>query len=213
MSCWWLLLTVPCVQALFRTLDPWQGRILVDGVDCRTVRPAVLRRGLAIIPQDPVLFTGTLRSNLDPFGQHTDAEVWAALERCTLADYARRHEEGLACNVDEGGKNFSVGQRQLLCLGRAVLSSALILCVDEATANVDHETDALIQATIREVFAGRTVITIAHRVSTVLQCDRVIVMDAGEVAEDGSPDALVDAGGLFAELVVASRTTPPAPAL
>eukprot|EP00051_Salpingoeca_urceolata_P023208 m.390781 g.390781 ORF g.390781 m.390781 type:complete len:204 (+) comp20078_c0_seq21:146-757(+) len=140
--------------------------------------------------QEPVLFSGTLRDNLDPFGEYTDAELWDALRRCALVD-AVSEQGGLAGSVAENGSNFSVGQRQLLCLGRALLKRSRLLCVDEATANVDHETDALIQQALKEEFRDCTVITIAHRIATIVDCDRVVVMDKGRVVEFGKPQDLV----------------------
>ncbi|CAG0920359.1 unnamed protein product [Notodromas monacha] len=174
--------------ALFRIVEAVKGRILIDGVDISRIGLHDLRSRLTIIPQDPVLFSGDLRMNLDPFKANSDEEVWRALEHAHLKPYVQK--VGLDYVVSEGGENLSVGQRQLICLARALLRHTKILVLDEATAAVDMETDDLIQKTIREEFKDATVVTIAHRLNTIMDYDRVIVLDQGEVKEFGSPDEL-----------------------
>merc|ERR1719464_574899 len=144
-----------------------------------------------MIPQDPVLFSGSLRMNLDPVKQFTDSQLWETLELAHLKDYANTLEKGLAHEIAEGGENLSVGQRQLVCLARALLRKTKILVLDEATAAVDLETDDLIQATIRKEFSDCTILTIAHRLNTIMDSSRVLVLDAGKIAEFDSPEALL----------------------
>ncbi|XP_072516288.1 ATP-binding cassette sub-family C member 10 [Salminus brasiliensis] len=175
--------------ALFRMVDLNQGRILLDGEDISQVGLAQLRSKLAIIPQDPFLFSSSVRENLDPTGRYLDQRLLDALEQCHLADVVQRIG-GLDAEVGERGKSLSVGQRQLLCLARALLTEANVLCIDEATASVDHKTDMLLQKTIRERFKDKTVLTIAHRLNTIMDSDRVLVMHAGKVVEFDSPAAL-----------------------
>ncbi|KAF7325679.1 Multidrug resistance-associated ABC transporter protein [Mycena kentingensis (nom. inval.)] len=157
------------------------GRILIDGIDIARVGLRDLRRSLTIIPQDPTILSGTIRSTLDPEGAFSDAEISSALRRVHLT------HANLDNPVSEGGDNFSAGEKQLLCLGRAVLKHSRILVMDEATASVDYSTDALITASIREAFASSTVLTIAHRLSTIVAYDRVLVLHEGRVAEFDSP--------------------------
>ncbi|KAK7127960.1 hypothetical protein R3I93_020518 [Phoxinus phoxinus] len=175
--------------ALFRMVELNQGQILLDGVDISSVRLGNLRSKLAIIPQDPFLFSSSVRENLDPHGHHPDFRLLDALEQCHLGDVVQRIG-GLDSEVGERGKSLSVGQRQLLCLARALLTEANILCIDEATASVDQKTDMLLQKTIREKFKDKTVLTIAHRLNTIMDSDRVLVMHAGKVVEFDSPAAL-----------------------
>eukprot|EP00026_Physarum_polycephalum_P000551 Phypoly_transcript_00552.p1 GENE.Phypoly_transcript_00552~~Phypoly_transcript_00552.p1 ORF type:complete len:1441 (-),score=206.09 Phypoly_transcript_00552:79-4401(-) len=176
--------------ALFRLVEAASGAIYIDSIDISKIGLADLRSRMAIIPQDPVLFTGTVRSNMDPFEHCTDTEIWNVLESVHMK-YAIEILPGkLDCLVQENGDNFSVGQRQLLCLGRALLRKAKILLLDEATASVDIETDALIQRTIREKFVENTVLTIAHRINTILDSDRVMVLDHGRVVEFDTPQEL-----------------------
>lgn len=175
--------------SLFRIVEGCEGQIVVDGIDVSTIGLHDLRSRITIIPQDPVLFQGTLRYNLDPTGSHSSEDLWAALERAHLKDAF--DEEGLEFQVIEGGLNLSVGQRQLVCLARAVLRRTKILVLDEATASVDMETDALVQQTLREHMEDCTVITIAHRLHTVLQSDRVVVMEQGRIVEVGEPAGLL----------------------
>ncbi|KAI1286675.1 ATP-binding cassette sub-family C member 3 [Halotydeus destructor] len=177
--------------ALFRIIEPANGTILIDGVDVGDIGLHTLRSGLIIIPQDPVLFTGSLRLNLDPLGCHDDAELWTALKLAHLQHFVDSLNIGLEFAITEGGENLSVGQRQLLCLARALLRKSKILILDEATAAVDLETDDLIQRTIRDEFADCTVLTIAHRLKTILDHDRVLVMDRGAVLEYDSPKKLL----------------------
>jgi len=177
--------------ALFRIIEAADGAILIDGVNTSEIGLHSLKRKLAIIPQDPVLFSGTVRDNLDPSETHEDAAIWTALEQAHLKTFMSTLKDGLLSDVQEGGENFSLGQRQLFCLARALLRRAKILVLDEATAAVDLETDDLIQKTIREQFAFCTVITIAHRLNTILDNDLIVVMDKGEIKERGAPQDLL----------------------
>ncbi|NXR01079.1 MRP7 protein, partial [Sagittarius serpentarius] len=187
--------------ALFRMLELKSGRILLDGVDSQLVGLEELRSRLAIIPQDPFLFSGSIRENLDPQGKRTDAELREVLEQCHLWD-AVTQMGGLDSELGERGKSLSLGQRQLVCLARALLTQAKVLCIDEATASVDQKTDQLLQQTIRQRFADKTVLTIAHRLNTILDSDRVLVMQAGRVAELDSPTRLSQKdGSLFQRLL------------
>ncbi|KAM6346782.1 ATP-binding cassette sub-family C member 2 [Alca torda] len=187
-------------NCLFRVLEAAGGKIIIDEVDIATIGLHDLRQNLTIIPQDPVLFTGTLRMNLDPFDQYTDEEVWKALELAHLKTYVQALPEGLLHLVSEGGENLSVGQRQLVCLARALLRKAKILILDEATAAVDLETDHLIQTTIRSEFADCTVLTIAHRLHTIMDSNRVMVLQAGRIVEYDSPEELLKKQGVFSAM-------------
>ncbi|XP_030383704.1 multidrug resistance-associated protein 1 isoform X7 [Scaptodrosophila lebanonensis] len=178
--------------ALFRIIEAAEGRILIDGVDIASLGLHMLRSRLTIIPQDPVLFSGSLRINLDPFDVKTDDEIWRALELSHLKTFVKSLPAGLNHGISEGGENLSVGQRQLVCLARALLRKTKVLVLDEATAAVDLETDDLIQKTIRSEFKGCTVLTIAHRLNTILDSDKVIVLDKGVIKEFSSPTELLD---------------------
>ncbi|KAF9165614.1 hypothetical protein DFQ26_009690 [Actinomortierella ambigua] len=167
------------------------GSILIDGVDISTIGLAFLRQHLAIIPQDPTLFAGTLRENLDPFNEKSDADLWEAIERAHLKDHVATLSDGLEHKVEQGGENFSVGQRSLICLARALLRQTKVLVLDEATSSVDVETDELIQRTIRTEFKDRTILTIAHRIKTVMDYDRILVLEKGRVVEFASPSSLL----------------------
>ncbi|KAI0229208.1 hypothetical protein L0F63_004555 [Massospora cicadina] len=175
--------------SLLRIVEAAEGQILIDGVDIAKLGLKDLRTKVAIIPQEPVLFVGSIRTNLDPFNQTTDEEIWRALDAVHLADKIRSMPNQLESEVIENGKNFSLGQRQLFCIARAVLSNTKVLVLDEATAAIDMATDLIIQSAIKENFAGMTVLTIAHRLNTIIECDKVLVMDGGR------PD------GQFASLV------------
>ncbi|XP_054838697.1 ATP-binding cassette sub-family C member 2 isoform X2 [Eublepharis macularius] len=187
-------------NCLFRILEAAGGKILIDGLDIATLGLHDLRRNLTIIPQDPILFSGTLRMNLDPFDQYSDEEVWRALELAHLKSYVHDLPERLLHLVSEAGENLSVGQRQLLCLARALLRKSKILILDEATAAVDMETDHLIQETIRSEFASCTVLTIAHRLHTIMDSHRVMVLQAGKIVEFNSPEQLLQEDGIFADM-------------
>uniref|UniRef100_A0A8C0UAT8 ATP binding cassette subfamily C member 10 n=1 Tax=Cyanistes caeruleus TaxID=156563 RepID=A0A8C0UAT8_CYACU len=189
--------------ALFRMVEMKSGRILLDGVDSQLLSFACRSR-LAIIPQDPFLFSGSIRENLDPQGKRTDAELREVLEQCHLWD-AVAQMGGLDSELGERGKSLSVGQRQLVCLARALLTQAKVLCIDEATASVDQKTDQLLQQTIRQRFADKTVLTIAHRLNTILDSDRVLVMQAGRVAELDSPAHLSQKDGSLFQRLLHSR--------
>ncbi|KAM0842046.1 hypothetical protein ACQ4PT_058606 [Festuca glaucescens] len=190
------------IQALFRIVDPTVGRILVDDVDVCTIGLHDLRSRLSIIPQDPTMFEGTLRSNLDPLGEYNDNQIWGALDNCQLGDEVRKKELKLDSPVIENGENWSVGQRQLVCLGRVILKRTKILVLDEATASVDTATDNLIQKTLRENFSEATVITIAHRITSVLDSDMVLLLDNGVAVERDTPAKLLeDKSSLFSKLV------------
>ncbi|XP_072168419.1 multidrug resistance-associated protein 1-like [Diadema setosum] len=183
--------------ALFRIIEPAGGQIEIDGIDIAKIGLRDLRSRITIIPQDPVLFAGSLRMNLDPFESYTDDDIWLALKLSHLHTFVSGLPEGLQHECTEGGENLSVGQRQLICLARALLRKSKILVLDEATAAVDLETDDLIQATIRTEFSECTVITIAHRLNTIMDSTRILVMDAGQIAEFDTPSELLAKGGIF----------------
>ncbi|CAM6100457.1 unnamed protein product [Calypogeia fissa] len=190
------------IQALFRLVEPCEGSIIIDGVDIGTIGLTDLRARLSVIPQEPTIFEGTVRTNLDPFDQHTDHEVWESLESCMIADAVKEKPEKLNSLVTSQGENWSVGERQLLCLARAVLKKARILVLDEASASLDITTDAIIQKAIRRQFAHCTVINVAHRIPTVIDSDRVLVFDAGHLKENDSPQNLLsNENSLFSKLV------------
>uniref|UniRef100_A0A3P9ATB7 Canalicular multispecific organic anion transporter 1 n=1 Tax=Maylandia zebra TaxID=106582 RepID=A0A3P9ATB7_9CICH len=184
-------------NCLFRIIEAAEGYIRIDDVDISKIGLHDLRNRLTIIPQDPVLFSGSLRMNLDPFDKFSDEEIWRALELSHLKSYVSGLQEGLQHEVAEGGENLSVGQRQLLCLARALLRKSRILILDEATAAVDLETDNLIQNTIRKEFSDCTVLTIAHRLHSIMDSSRVMVLDAGKVVEFDSPSNLLEKEGHF----------------
>ncbi|XP_026002192.1 multidrug resistance-associated protein 5 [Astatotilapia calliptera] len=192
--------------ALFRLVELTGGSIIIDGVNVAQIGLYDLRSKLAIIPQEPVLFIGTIRSNLDPWDQYSDAEVWEALEKTHIKEMVSQLPHSLHSEVTENGENFSVGERQLLCVARALLRNSKILLLDEATAAIDTETDRLIQETIRTAFGSCTTLIIAHRLNTVMSCSRVMVMDSGQILEFDSPVALLaDENSRFRAMIEASE--------
>lgn len=178
------------IAALFRLTDI-KGEMIIDDVITNDIGLHDLRSKISIIPQEPVLFSGTMRKNLDPFDDYSDDVLWKALEAVELKDAVMDLAAGLNSKMSEGGSNFSVGQRQLVCLARAIIRNNKILVLDEATANVDPQTDGLIQTTIRKQFSDCTVLTIAHRLHTVMDSDKVLVMDAGQMVEFDHPHILL----------------------
>uniref|UniRef100_A0A7N6B9Z8 ABC-type glutathione-S-conjugate transporter n=1 Tax=Anabas testudineus TaxID=64144 RepID=A0A7N6B9Z8_ANATE len=182
---------------IFRILEAAKGKIFIDGVNIADIGLHDLRSRITIIPQDPVLFSGSLRMNLDPFDTYTDEEVWNSLELAHLKTFVSNLPDKLNHECSEGGENLSLGQRQLVCLARALLRKTKILVLDEATAAVDLETDTLIQSTIRTQFEDCTVLTIAHRLNTIMDYTRVIVMDRGHISEMDSPANLITQRGQF----------------
>lgn len=209
--------------SLLRIVEPVRGSVLIDDVNIHEIGLHDLRSHIAIIPQDPVLFSGNVRRNLDPFDRYSDEEIWRALSLSQMKDYVQALDGGLSAVVAENGENFSVGQRQMLCVARAILRKAHVLLVifsfspprartvltlsspqlDEATASIDVESDFKIQQMIRQNFQGVTILTIAHRLSTVIDSDRVLVLDQGTIAEYDAPKTLLAKGGLFRSMVEA----------
>jgi len=194
-------------MALFRMMEVSGGTITIDGVDISTIGLEDLRSKLSIIPQDPVLFVGTVRYNLDPFHMYTDDELWDALSKCHVKHTIKALDGQLDANIIENGENFSVGERQLLCMARALLRHSKILLLDEATAAIDTETDSLIQQTIKDAFADCTMLTIAHRLNTVVTSDRILVLDEGKVIEYDTPTKLLaDSGSVFAQMMAVQES-------
>ena len=175
--------------------------MLIDCVDVGTLNLQTARRSMAVIAQDPVLFGGSLRRNLDPFSVQTDLDLWTALEEVQLKAMVEKLPGQLEYRVNETGSNFSVGERQLVCLARALVQKSKIIVMDEATANVDFKTDNLIQEVIRHKFKDSTVLTIARRLNTIMDYDKVLILDGGRMVEFDKPEILIQNGGIFAELV------------
>ncbi|KAJ2390705.1 hypothetical protein H4S02_001710 [Coemansia sp. RSA 2611] len=193
--------------ALFRIIEGAGGDIIIDGQPISQYGVADVRNKLSIIPQDPVLFADTVRENLDSFNRYNNQEIWVALEHAHLADFIRTKDDRLEFQITPGGENFSVGQRQLICLAHALLKQAKILVLDEATAAIDNATDSIIQESIRREFKNCTVLTIAHRVNTIIDSDLILVMDGGKAAEYDTPaNLLQNKDSLFAKLVEESKT-------
>lgn len=190
------------IGALFRLVEPAGGKIIVDGIDIGSIGLHDLRSRFGIIPQDPTLFNGTVRYNLDPLSQHSDQEIWEVLGKCQLQESVQEKEGGLDSSVVEDGANWSMGQRQLFCLGRALLRRSRVLVLDEATASIDNATDLILQKTIRTEFADCTVITVAHRIPTVMDCTKVLSISDGKLVEYDEPMNLMKKeGSLFGKLV------------
>eukprot|EP00197_Chlamydomonas_leiostraca_P002886 CAMPEP_0202857580 /NCGR_PEP_ID=MMETSP1391-20130828/470_1 /ASSEMBLY_ACC=CAM_ASM_000867 /TAXON_ID=1034604 /ORGANISM="Chlamydomonas leiostraca, Strain SAG 11-49" /LENGTH=1463 /DNA_ID=CAMNT_0049536397 /DNA_START=117 /DNA_END=4508 /DNA_ORIENTATION=- len=177
--------------ALFRMVEAESGRVVIDGVDIATLGLRDLRSKMSIIPQDPFMFSGSVRKNLDPFSAHADTALWEVLDKVGLHAAISALDDKLEAKVVDGGANFSLGQRQLFCMARAMLRQSKILMLDEATASVDLDTDNAIQVAIREAFAATTTLIIAHRLNTIMDVDRVVVMGDGQVLEADHPDSLL----------------------
>ncbi|KAJ2534066.1 Canalicular multispecific organic anion transporter 1 [Coemansia sp. RSA 1935] len=211
------------VQAIMRMVEPAAGKIIIDGIDIATIGLHDLRSRISVIPQDPVLFYGSIRDNLDPMDEYTDDEVWAAIRATHIEGLLEKPTEKYVEDPDDddmgvwvegigldkwvmyGGNNFSVGERQLLSLCRALLWKRKILVLDEATANIDNKTDQLIQTILRNEFKDCTILTIAHRLNTVMDCDRILVMNQGTVAEFDTPENLLAQDGPFTQLVASMK--------
>ncbi|KAK1404981.1 ABC-type xenobiotic transporter [Heracleum sosnowskyi] len=200
------------IQTIFRIVEPTAGKISIDGINISLIGLHDLRSKLSIIPQDPTMFEGTVRSNLDPLEEYTDEQIWEVLDKCQLGDEVRNKENKLDSTVSENGENWSVGQRQLVCLGRVLLKKSKLLILDEATASVDTATDNMIQQTLRQHFTDSTVLTIAHRITSVLDSDMVLLLDNGLVEEYDTPSKLLENKSssfskLVAEYSVRSNTS------
>jgi len=195
------------VMTLFRLVEPEAGSsIKIDDIPITDLKLSDLRKKISIIPQDPILFSGTIRFNMDPFNEHSDAEIWEALENAGLKQTISELENKLESEVRTNGENFSVGQRQLLCLARAMIRDSHILIMDEATASVDIETDAIIQKALRTKFSNVTVLTIAHRLNTIIDYDKILVLSKGEVLEYDTPKNLLYETNENGELVPCTST-------
>eukprot|EP00466_Bigelowiella_natans_P015206 jgi/Bigna1/46166/estExt_Genewise1.C_20256 len=181
-----------------------QGMVIVDGHDISAVPLKTLRSKISVIPQDPIVFPATIKANLDPYEDYSDEEIMQTIEMVHLGEWVRQ-VGGLEYEISSGSDEMSLGQKQLLCMARALLSRPKILILDEATASIDYRTDQLIQKMVTEEFKAVTVLTIAHRIDTILHYDRILVMDQGSVAEFGPPEELLKRGGIFASLMRESR--------
>ncbi|KAI5445048.1 ATP-binding cassette sub- C member 8, variant 3 [Lathyrus oleraceus] len=189
------------ISALFRLVEPSRGDILIDGLNICSMGLKDLRMKLSIIPQEPTLFKGSIRTNLDPLGLYSDDDIWKAIEKCQLKETISKLPSLLDSSVSDEGGNWSLGQRQLFCLGRVLLKRNKILVLDEATASIDSATDAILQRVIRQEFEECTVITVAHRVPTVIDSDMVMVLSYGKLMEYDEPSKLMDTNSSFSKLV------------
>ena len=195
------------MNGLFRIENLSEGSIIIDGIDIAHVPLRILRSRIGIIPQDPVMFSASVRYNLDPLDDHTDEEIWSALDEVNMKESVNSLPEKLNEAVTEGGENFSAGQRQLICIARVLLKQPRILVMDEATASIDNETDKMIQVMIRNKFNDSTLLTIAHRLHTIIDSDQIMVLDNGVAMEIDKPRNLLNKGGLFYELWERHKST------
>ena len=180
---------------LFRILEPTLGQIFIDDIDITKIGLSLLREIITVIPQDPTLIEGTLRENLDPAGNFSDDDMIFNINIIGLAYLIS--DDGLDFQIKEDGKNLSSGEKQLICMVRAILRKSKIILMDEATSSVDYNTEKLIQKTLLNNLKGSTIITIAHRIKTIINYDRILVFDKGEVIEEGSPNSLIEKKGVF----------------
>ncbi len=193
--------------SLFRIFESTSGQIIIDGIDISFLSLHKLRSSITVIPQDPILFSGSLRYNIDPMRQYSDHQILQVLNDVKLSQFYSSLSEGLDYEIVGNGDNLSVGQKQLICLARAILKKSKILVLDEATASIDTQTDVHIQSIIEKHFAKSTILTIAHRLDTVVKYDRIIVLSQGNVVESGKPyDLLKDCDSLFYKLKKESIT-------
>ncbi|KAE9413188.1 hypothetical protein Angca_005362 [Angiostrongylus cantonensis] len=193
-------------RGLLRLVEKASGDVFIDGVNIADLGLHELRTRITIIPQDPVLFSSTLRFNVDPFNQFPDSDVWLALEACQLKQMILKHKDGLMCEIEEGGKNISIGERQLVCLCRSLLEGGGILILDEATASLDHIAQTLVNEVVRVHFRYATVITIAHKLETIGECDRILVIEDGELVEFDTPENLLARNdSVYREMVETSK--------
>lgn len=189
------------LQVLFRLVNPHSGKILLDGVDHMQMGVHEIRQQMSVIPQNAVLFNGSIRTNLDPLNFYSDEEIWKSLSEVNLKDDICGHGQGLEVEVKSDGVSLSAGQKQLLCLARAILRKNKIIMMDEATANVDNETDKLIQKTVKKKFVGSSLLIIAHRIRTIIKSDKIIVVDSGVCKEFGSPRDLIKKDSMFLSMI------------
>ncbi|CAL8139528.1 unnamed protein product [Orchesella dallaii] len=190
------------LNSLFRIIEPYSGSITIDGVNLKTLGLQNLRSRISIIPQNPCMFAGTVRQNMDPFNNFSDEEIWDALRECVMYEAINRLDNGLNAAVHEYGSNFSAGQRQFICLARAILGKKKILLCDEPTASLDGLSSILMIQNIKNHFESSTVLLVAHRISSVMHCDKLVVMEGGEIVDQGSPlDLLKKQYGPFYEMV------------
>jgi ABC-type multidrug transport system fused ATPase/permease subunit len=187
--------------SLFRILEPIEGIISIDDIDITTIGLKKLRSNITIIPQDPAIFSGTLRYNIDPLNLVTDDEIKNVMNKINFNYIINKHPNGLYQDIAEGGSNLSVGEKQLICICRAILRKSKIIIMDEATASIDFQTEEIIQKAINEIMKNSTVLTIAHRIKTIIKYDKILVLDNGEVKDFDSPEILKKKkDGIFYEL-------------
>jgi len=193
------------MQALYRLAEAEAGSIIIDEINIAEIGLEDLRSNISIIPQEATMFTGTVRYNLDPFNKYNESDLWQSLELANLKTFILSLPNKLDEEITEGGANFSVGQRQLVCMARVLLQNPKILLMDEATASVDMDTDRLIQTTIRTAFKNTTLLIIAHRLNTVMDLDRIMVLDQGHVSEFDTPKNLAnDKTSLLYSMIMAT---------
>ena len=178
-------------MCLFRILEATQGKILIDDVDISTIGLDILRSNLTIIPQDPALMEGTLRYNIDPLNNYQDNDILNVMEKIGFDYIVKNNDKGLNQKIEEGGENLSVGEKQLICITRAILRKSKIIVMDEATANIDYKTEEIIQKAISEILEESTIITIAHRIKTIINYDKILILDNGSVVNFDSPNNLL----------------------
>jgi len=188
--------------SLFRIVEPLAGKIWIDGVDISQIGLETLRKNITIIPQEPTIFSGTLRSNLDPFNEYSEREILEVIQKAQLDNLITTNNKGIDFPINEGGGNLSAGEKQLICIARAVLRKSKIIVMDEATASIDINTEHSIQELMNDAFKDSTMLIIAHRINTIINCNKVMVLSYGELKEFDTPENLLsDKNSMFSALV------------